>query len=98
MRVSFIWNTTMQRNGLSGSKDAPSKARTTIISHKFMPTIIWGVTGFSAVVLTTTQKTFNSEYFAEQTMTPLVDKIYPEEETRMLLESKFTTTVVAPTF
>jgi hypothetical protein len=57
--------------------DAPPRVRTAIAYRKFIPTVIWGVTGFYVVDLVTTQRTFNSEYFVEQIMTPLVNKIYP---------------------
>jgi hypothetical protein len=46
----------------------------------------------------TTQRTSNSEYFAQQITTPLVDKSIEETEAPMVLESKFTEIIAGWTF
>jgi hypothetical protein len=70
--------------------DSPPRVRTTIACQTFIPTVIWGVTGFYMVDLKTPQRPFNLEHFIEQIMTPLVDRFFQEEETGSPLESKFT--------
>jgi hypothetical protein len=57
--------------------DAPPRVRTTIASRKFMLAVIRGVMGFDVVDLMTTQKRFNSEYFVEHIIKPLVNESYP---------------------
>jgi hypothetical protein len=61
-----------------------------------MLTVTRGVTGLCPVDLMTTQRTFKSEYFVKQILTPLIKSIR-EEEICMQYESKFTETIVACT-
>jgi hypothetical protein len=53
-----------------------------------------GSNGFLRADLMTTERTLNSWHFANQIMTPLVDKIYPGGEIGWLSESMFAETIV----
>jgi hypothetical protein len=42
-----------------------------------MLTVIWGVDGFLAVNVMTSQHSFNSQYFVSKVMTPMITKEFP---------------------
>jgi histone-lysine N-methyltransferase SETMAR len=46
--------------------------------RKFMLTIIWGVDGFHLVDLMTSQRNFDSQYFVDNIVVPLVEKVFPK--------------------
>jgi hypothetical protein len=52
--------------------DVASKTKPTISTPKFMLTLMWRIKGFHVADLTTSQNQFNSQYFVEQVMVPLV--------------------------
>jgi hypothetical protein len=54
-----------------------TKATPTIGTPKSMLTVMWGMTGFQVVDLTTSQNQFNSQSFVEQIMVPLVQERFP---------------------
>jgi histone-lysine N-methyltransferase SETMAR len=47
-----------------------------------MLTVMWGVKGFHVVDLMTSQDQFNSQYFVEHGMVPLVQEIFPHRRNR----------------
>ena len=65
--------------------DVATKTKPTISTPKFMLTVIWGVEGFHVVDLMTSQDRFNSRYFVEHVMVPLVQEIFPHGRNRRAL-------------
>jgi hypothetical protein len=59
-------------------EDVPQRVRQQIGTRKFMLTLIWGVEGFHVVDLMTSQRSFDSQYFADNIMVPLVQKVFPK--------------------
>jgi histone-lysine N-methyltransferase SETMAR len=57
--------------------DVPTRAIQQIATRKFMLSVIWGIGGFHVIDLMTTQCSFNSEYFVNHVMVPLIDEIFP---------------------
>jgi hypothetical protein len=49
-----------------------SRVRPHFQAPKFMFTIVWGVAGFQVTNLLMSQRSFNSEYFVNEIMQPLV--------------------------
>jgi hypothetical protein len=43
-----------------------------------MFTVVWGVVGFHVANLLTSQRSFDSEYFNNKILQPLVDKFFPQ--------------------
>jgi hypothetical protein len=62
--------------GLS-REDVSEGVRQQAGTKKFMLTIIWGVDGFHAVILMTSQRSLNSEYFVSHVLAPMVAKVFP---------------------
>jgi hypothetical protein len=62
-------------------EDVPSRVRQDIGTKKFMLTVIWSVDGFHAVDLMTSQCSFNSEYFVNHGMAPIIAKVFPQGRT-----------------
>jgi histone-lysine N-methyltransferase SETMAR len=52
--------------------------RQQIGTRKFMLTVIWGVDEFRVVDLMTSQRSFDSQYFLDDIMLPLVGKVFPK--------------------
>jgi DNA-binding transcriptional ArsR family regulator len=61
---------------VSREKVAP-RVKPIFQSPKFMFTIIWGTVGFYMTNLMTSQRSFNSEYFINEIMQPLIAKLFP---------------------
>jgi hypothetical protein len=55
--------------------------RQDIGTKKFMLTVIWGVDGFQVLHLMTSQHSFNSEYFVNYVMAPMIAKVFPHGRT-----------------
>jgi histone-lysine N-methyltransferase SETMAR len=70
LQQSAKWSTSRE--------DVPQRVRQHIGTKKFMLTVIWGVDGFHVVDLMTSQRSFDSQYFVDNIMVPLVEKVYPE--------------------
>jgi hypothetical protein len=58
-------------------EDGPQKVRQQIGTREFMPTLIWGGDGFHFVDLMTSQHSFDCQYFVDNIMVPLVEKVFP---------------------
>jgi hypothetical protein len=56
--------------------DVGTTTKPTIGAPKFMLTVMWGIKGFHVVDLMTSQNQFNSQYFVEHIMVPLVQEIF----------------------
>jgi histone-lysine N-methyltransferase SETMAR len=54
-----------------------TKTKPMIGTPKFMWTVMWGIKVFHVVDLMTSQSQFNSQYFVEHIMMPLVQEIFP---------------------
>jgi transposase len=62
----------------STSRDnVPQRMRQQMGTRKVMPTVIWGVQRFHVVGLITSQRIFDSQYFVDNIMVPLVEKVFP---------------------
>jgi hypothetical protein len=61
--------------------DVPSKVRQDIGTKRFMLTVIWGLDGFRVVDLMTSQLSFNSWYFVNHVMAPMIAKVSPHGKT-----------------
>jgi hypothetical protein len=61
---------------VSREKVAPRVGRN-FQSPKFIFTIIWGTAGFHVTNLMNSQRSFNSEYFINEIMQPLIAKLFP---------------------
>jgi histone-lysine N-methyltransferase SETMAR len=59
-------------------EEAPERARQQIGTKKFILTVILGVGGFHVVELITPQRSFDSQYFVSNVMTPLITNILPQ--------------------
>jgi hypothetical protein len=55
-------------------EDVPQRVRQQIGTRKVMLTVIWGVHGFQVADLMTSQYSFDSQYFMDNIMVPLVEK------------------------
>jgi histone-lysine N-methyltransferase SETMAR len=64
--------------------DVATKTKSTISTPKFMLAVIWRIKGFHTVDLMTSQNQFNSQYFVEDIVLPLVQKIFPHGKNRRL--------------
>jgi hypothetical protein len=62
--------------------DVATKTKPTISTPKCTLTVMWGVKGFRVVDLMTSQDQFNSQYFVEHIMVPLVQEIFPHGQNR----------------
>jgi histone-lysine N-methyltransferase SETMAR len=62
-----------------------TKTKPMIGTPKFMLTVMWGIKGFHVVDLMTSQDQFNSQYFVEHIMMPLVQEIFPHGRNRPTL-------------
>jgi hypothetical protein len=62
----------------TSSEDVPQTVKQEIGIRKFMLTVIWGVDGFHIVDLITSQRSFDSQYFMDNLMVPLVEKVFPK--------------------
>jgi hypothetical protein len=63
-------------------EDVPQRVRQQLGRRKFMLTVIWGVDGFHVVDLMTSQRSFDSQYFVDNIMVPLVEKVFPKGRNR----------------
>jgi hypothetical protein len=79
-------------------EDVPQRVRQQIGAREFMLTVIWGVDGFPVVDLMTSQPTFDSQYFLDNNIVPLVEKVFPKGSIRMLVGDNFTWMIAASTF
>jgi histone-lysine N-methyltransferase SETMAR len=70
LQQSAKWSTSRE--------DMPQRVRQQIGTRKFMLTVIWGVDGFHVVDLMTSQRSFDSQYFVDNIMVPLVEKVFPK--------------------
>jgi hypothetical protein len=70
LQQSTKWSTSRE--------DAPQRVRQQIGTRKFMLTVIWGVDGFHVVDLMTSQHSFDSQYFVDNIMVQLVEKVFPK--------------------
>jgi hypothetical protein len=59
-------------------EEVPERARQQIGTKKFMLSVIWGVGGFRVVNLMTSQRSFDSQDFVSNLMTPLIANIFPQ--------------------
>jgi histone-lysine N-methyltransferase SETMAR len=59
--------------------EVPQNVKPDIGTVNFMLTVIWGINGFHIIDLMPAQCRFNSQYFVEHVMTPLVQKLFPEQ-------------------
>jgi hypothetical protein len=59
-------------------EDLPRRVTEQFGRRKFMLTVIWGVKGFHVVDLMTSQRSFDSQYFVNHIMVPLVAKVFPK--------------------
>jgi hypothetical protein len=62
--------------------DMPQQPRHRIDTGKLMLAVMCGVEGFHVVDLMTARRTFNSQYFVENAMAPLVSNMFPQERLR----------------
>jgi hypothetical protein len=62
--------------------EGPQWADPAIGTAKFMLTAIWGVNGFHLLDLMPSQCRFNTQYFMEHIMPPLVQTVFPHGRTR----------------
>jgi hypothetical protein len=69
--------------------DVATKTKPTINTPKFMLTVMWAVKGFHVVDLMTSQNQFNSQYFVEHIMMPLVQEIFAHGRDRRALRLHF---------
>jgi hypothetical protein len=79
-------------------EEGPERARQQISTTKFILTVIWGVGGFHGVDLMTAQRSFDSQYFVSNVMTPLIANIFPQGEFRTLVDCTFICITIASTF
>jgi hypothetical protein len=57
--------------------DSSTKTNPMIGTPKLNLTVMWSINGFHVVDLTTSQNQFNSQYFMEHIMVPLVQGVFP---------------------
>jgi hypothetical protein len=79
-------------------EDVPQRVRQQIGTRKFTLTVVWGVDGFHVVDLMSSQSSFDSQYFLNNIMVPLVEKVFLKREIRMLVHYTFTSIIAASTF
>jgi hypothetical protein len=60
----------------------PRRLDPAIGTAKFMPAAIWGVNGFHLVDLMPSECIFNTQYFMEHVIAPLVQTVFPQGRTR----------------
>jgi uncharacterized membrane protein len=70
-----------------------SRVRPNFQTSKFIFTIIWGTAGFHVTNLMTSQRSFNSEYFINEVMQPLIAKLFPRGEYDILIGLSSTLTI-----
>jgi hypothetical protein len=58
-------------------EDVPQRVRQQIGKQKFLLTVICGIDGCHALDLMTSQRSFDSQYFIDNIMVPLVEKVFP---------------------
>jgi hypothetical protein len=79
------WFTLEYQHSLKWSvhrQEAPEGARQQIGTKQFTLTVIWGMGGFHVVDLMTSQRSFDSQYFVSNVMTPLIANIVPQRRIR----------------
>jgi hypothetical protein len=59
-------------------EDVPQRVRQQIGIRKYMLMVIWGVGGFHVVDLMSSQCSLDSQYFVDNIMVPLVEKVFPK--------------------
>jgi hypothetical protein len=62
--------------------EVPQRVNPAIGTAKFMLTTIWGVNGLHLLDLMPSQGRFNTQYFVEHVMAPLVQTIFPQGRNR----------------
>jgi hypothetical protein len=62
-------------------ENVPSRVRQDIGTKRFMLAVIWGVDDFHVVDLMTSQRSFNSEYFVNHVVAPMIAKAFPKGRT-----------------
>jgi hypothetical protein len=82
---------------VSREKVAP-RVRPNFQSPKFMFTIIWGIADFHVTNLMTSQRNFNSEYFINEIMQPLIAKLFLGGEYDILIGLSSTLTIAESIF
>jgi hypothetical protein len=65
--------------------DVATKTKPMIGTPKFMLTVMWEIKRFRVVDLMTSQNQFNSQYFVEHIMMPLVQETFPHGRNRCAL-------------
>jgi histone-lysine N-methyltransferase SETMAR len=70
LQQSAKWSTSRE--------DVRQRARQQIGTTKSMLTVIWGVDGFHVVDLMSSQCSFDSQYFVDNIMVSLVQKVFPK--------------------
>jgi hypothetical protein len=65
--------------------DVATKTKPINSTPKFMLTVMWGVKGFHVVDSMTSHDQFNSQYFVEHVMVPLVQETFPHGRNRRAL-------------
>jgi hypothetical protein len=68
------------------------------IGTKIMLTVSWGVDSFHVVDLMTSQRSFNSDYFMNHALAPMVAKVFPGGEFYILVDYNFAETTAEFTF
>jgi hypothetical protein len=59
-------------------EEAPERVMQQIGTKKVMLTVIWRVGGFHVMDLMISQRSFDSQYFVSNIMTPLIVNIFPQ--------------------
>jgi hypothetical protein len=70
LQQSAKWSTSRE--------DVPQRVRQQVGTRKVTLTVPWGVGGFHVVDLMTSQRSFDSQYFVDDIMVPLVEKVFPK--------------------
>jgi hypothetical protein len=68
--------------------EVPQKVDPAIGTAKFIFTAIWDVNGFHLLDLMPSQCRFNTQYFMEHVMTPLVQTIVPQGRTQQISQCR----------
>jgi hypothetical protein len=68
--------------GSTSREHGPQKVRQQIGTRKFMLAVMWGVDGFHVVDPMTSQRSVDSQYFVDNMMVPLVEKVFPKGRNR----------------
>jgi hypothetical protein len=86
MRASFTENTSTPQNCPSLAMKCLKAVNSAIGIAKFMPTDIWGPSGFHVLDLMPSQCRFNLQYLVEHVIMPLVQTVFPWWRTRPPLQ------------